>query len=79
MKLLLRDDFVSKSFCEDNKLTKGKMYKIHSINRMNKGPFMLDCYNITNDSGQRIDVPARLFRDLNTQEFRNKQLSKLGI
>ena len=79
MKLVLRDDFASNSFCEDNKLTKGKMYKIHSINRMNKGPFMLDFYNVTNDADQRIDVPARLFRDLNTQEFRSQQLNKLGI
>lgn len=77
MKLVLRDDFASNSFCEDNKLTKGKMYKIHSINRMNKGPFMLDFYNVTNDADQRIDVPARLFRDLNTQEFRSQQLNKL--
>ena len=79
MKLVLRDDFASNSFCEDNKLTKGKMYKVHSINRMNKGPFMLDFYNVTNDAGQRIDVPARLFRELNTQEFRSQQLNKLGI
>ena len=79
MKLVLRDDFASNSFCEDNKLTKGKMYKIHSINRMNKGPFMLDFYNVTNDAGQRIDVPARLFRELNTQEFRSQQLNKIGI
>ena len=69
---------VRETFCMDG-LTPGKMYRIHYISQRRVSDYLMESYHIVNDYGKKVDIVSRAFRDLNTQEYRQEQLKKLGV
>ena len=59
--------------------TQGKIYRIHSISKKKLGSYSLDSFHVVNDYGNKVNVFSRLFRDFNTKEYREEQLSKIGL
>ena len=60
-------------------LTPCKMYRIHYISQRRVSDYLMESYHVVNDYGKKVDVVSRAFRDLNTQEYRQEQLKKLGV
>ncbi len=62
-------------------LTVGFRYKIRCIKTKKSGVFSIsrDYYEVIDDTGEKQDVPAMMFRDLNQQELRANALKELGI
>jgi hypothetical protein len=67
MKRIFRENLIKDGF------TPGKTYRVLSISYTHS----LECYQVIDDHGIHVSVAARIFRDLNTQERRDKQLSIL--
>jgi hypothetical protein len=69
MKRIFRETLTKDGF------TPGKTYRVLSISYT----YSLECYQVIDDHGIHVSVAARIFRDLNTQERRDKQLKQLGL
>jgi hypothetical protein len=69
MKRIFREGLTKAGF------TPGKAYRVLGISYTHS----LECYHVIDDQGIHVRVAARIFRDLNTQERRDKQLKQLGL